>query len=89
VVGALERAFYEDITTDPVTNLQTPGHSPGLGKFDQMVDMNLLEIAFQAPRCLNSAITAIEECPPEQVYTDKIYHVLPGAALSDEIAAGQ
>jgi YYY domain-containing protein len=89
VVGTLERAFYDDITTDPVSNLQTPGHSPGLGKFDQMVDMNLLEVAFQAPRCLNSAITAIEECAPEQVYTDKIYRVLPGATLSDEFAAGQ
>jgi YYY domain-containing protein len=89
VVGALERAFYDDISVDPVTNLQTAGHAPGLQKFDEMVNMSLLEVAYQAPRCLNSAITKIEECPPEQVYTDKIYHVLPGATLSEQVAAGQ
>jgi uncharacterized membrane protein len=78
VVGALERAYYNDITRDPVTGQQTAGHSPGLAKFDTMVDMGLLEAAYDAPRCLDYAITDIEECPAAQVYHDRIYRVSSG-----------
>jgi uncharacterized membrane protein len=82
VVGALERAFYKDILTDPVTGTLSAGHAPGLAKFDTMVEMGLLELDYSAPECLDTTIRQIEECPPDGVYYDKIYHVVPGATLA-------
>ncbi len=87
VIGALERAFYGDIVRDPATNVQTAGHSPGLAKFDTMVSMGLLTLEYSADRCLNTTIEQVEECPPEQVYTDKIYRVVPGATYGEPVAA--
>ncbi|MBI5959148.1 MAG: hypothetical protein HY866_10460 [Chloroflexi bacterium] len=77
ILGALERAFYNDIGVNPANNLQTVGNSPGLAKFDVMAEMGLLEIVFQHPRCLDTKITHLEECPVESVYVDKIYRVVP------------
>jgi uncharacterized membrane protein len=88
VVGALERAFYGDVQTDSFTGVQTAGHSEGLAKFDTMVDLGLLTVEYHAPRCLNVAIDDVQNCPPGQTYEDKIYRVVPGATLGDEIAAG-
>jgi uncharacterized membrane protein len=85
VVGALERAFYGDIQTDPLTGQQTPGHAVGLQKFDQMVELGLLTIAYRAPRCLNLSIEDIELCPPEQLYYDTIYQAVPGAAYGEDM----
>ena len=42
VVGVLERATYGDFVGDPIAGTVVYGHSPGLAKFDQMVDMGLL-----------------------------------------------
>lgn len=82
VVGALERAFYGDVATDPLTQRQTAGHSLGLAKFDTMVEHGLLTEEYAAPRCLDFG-TPVEDCSPDQVYIDKIYRVVPGAeALS-------
>ncbi|MCD4685988.1 MAG: DUF2298 domain-containing protein, partial [Anaerolineae bacterium] len=78
VVGALERAFYGDVRTDPDTLRQTAGHAPGLAKLDAMVDLGLLEVVYNVPRCLDYG-TKIEECSPDQVYHDKIYRFVPGA----------
>ena len=89
VVGALERAFYGDIVIDSAVNKQTAGHSEGLAKFDTMVEMGLLEIAYQQPRCLETGITVIEECPAESVYMDKIYHVVPGIEYTGAVSSGE
>jgi uncharacterized membrane protein len=89
VVGALERAFYNDIGTNPANNLQTAGNSPGLAKFDTMVEMGLLEIAYQQPRCLDTKINHLEECPVESVYVDKIYRVVPDSVYIGAVSSGQ
>lgn len=83
VVGAFERAVYDDIIQDGETGAQTVGHSPGIAKFDTMVEMGLLEVMYNVPRCTDLD-TDIRECPYNQVYYDTIYHVVPGA----EIPAG-
>lgn len=83
VVGLLERAVYGDIVTDPATGLQTAGHAASLDKFDQMVDLGLLEVAYDDPGCL---LPGAEECPAESVYMNTVYHVVPGAALPDSLA---
>jgi uncharacterized membrane protein len=88
VVGTLERAYYDDIVLDPVSNTYSVGHSPGLAKFDQMVTLGLLEEVYSVPRCVDTAVESVEECSPTGVYMDKIYRVVPGATLSDSIAAG-
>jgi hypothetical protein len=88
VVGALERAFYGDVQADPFTGAQTAGHSEGLAKFDTMVDLGLLTVAYSAPRCLNLAVDDVTDCAPDQTYADKIYRLVPGATYGDEIAAG-
>ncbi|WP_162909361.1 DUF2298 domain-containing protein [Aggregatilinea lenta] len=82
VVGLLERATYGDILTDTTTGLQTAGHADSLAKFDQMVDLGLLEIAYEDPGCL---LLNVEECPAEAVYLNKVYHVVPGAALPESL----
>jgi hypothetical protein len=87
-VGALERAFYGDVQTDSFTGAQTVGHSEGLVKFDTMVDLGLLTVAYSAPRCLNLAVDDVTNCAPDQTYADKIYQVVPGATYGDGIAAG-
>jgi uncharacterized membrane protein len=89
VVGILEHVFYDDVQTDPVTNHLTAGHSPGLAKFDQMVELGLLDVVYEAPVCLDSAVKNIEECPPESVYNDRVYRVVPGAAYASEVASGE
>jgi len=88
VVGALERAFYGDVVVDAESGLQTAGHSAGLAKFDTMADMGLLEVVYSHDWCLDSAIEDAADCAPEQVYTDKIYHVIAGTAQSAPRAAG-
>lgn len=75
VVGALERAFYGDIQRDPLTGIQTAGHSAGLAKFDTMVEQGLLTVVYDAPHCIDYGVTNIEECDPAQVYNDRIYKV--------------
>ncbi|MBN1681738.1 MAG: hypothetical protein JW966_15765 [Anaerolineae bacterium] len=87
VVGILERAFYSDVITDLETSTITAGHSDGLAKFDRMVDLGLLDVAYSAPGCLLTDITEIEECPTESVYMDMVYRVVPGVTLSDEIVS--
>ncbi len=83
VVGLLERAVYGDIVTDPTTGLQTAGHAASLAKFDQMVDLGLLDVVYEDPGCL---LLGAEECPAESVYLNKVYHVVPGATLPDSFA---
>ena len=80
VVGLLERATYGDIVTDPTTGLQSAGHADSLAKFDRMVDLGLLEVAYEDPGCL---VLNVEECPADAVYLNKVYHVVPGATLPD------
>ncbi len=63
------------------------GHAPGLAKFERMVEMGLLEIVYEAPRCIDYATAPGENCPPESVYFDRIYRVVPGATLPDTLAA--
>ena len=83
VVGLLERAVYGDIVTDPTTGLQTAGHAASLAKFDQMVDLGLLDVVYEDPGCL---LLGAEECPAESVYLNKVYRVVPGATLPDSFA---
>ncbi|RPI92352.1 MAG: hypothetical protein EHM39_13690 [Chloroflexi bacterium] len=88
VVGALERAFYGDVQTDPASGLQSAGHSPGLAKLDQMVELGLLDDVYRRPRCLNTAIDDITFCAAEQIYDDVIYRVVPGATYGESVAEG-
>ena len=81
VVGALEAAYYGDIERDLETGLLTHGHSKGLAKFDDMVEMGVLEVVYEHPYCLDTGITDAEECPAVSIYSDRIYHVVPGATL--------
>ncbi len=89
VVGTLERAFYGDIQRDPATGIPSAGHSEGLAKFDTMVAMGLLTLEYSADRCLDVAIRDVALCPVEQRYADKIYRVVPGAALSEPVALAE
>jgi len=89
VVGTLERAFYGDIQRDPATGVPSAGHSEGLAKFDTMVAMGLLTLEYSADRCLDVSIRDVADCPIEQRYADKIYRVVPGAALGEPVAAAQ
>ena len=87
IVGAYERAIYGDFAADPVTGMMTAGHAPGLAKFERMAEMGLLEAVYEAPGCIDYATPEGEECPAESVYFDRIYRVVPGAALPEPVAA--
>ena len=88
IVGAFERSIYGDFQADPATGMMTAGNAPGLQKFERMAEMGLLEIVYEAPGCIDYATPEGEECPPESVYYDRIYRVVPGAALPESLAAG-
>lgn len=88
IVGVYEHAIYGDFVADPETGMMTAGHAPGLQKFGRMVEMGLLEIAYEAPGCIDYATPEGEECPAESVYFDRIYRVVPGASLPESMAAG-
>lgn len=87
IVGTLEHALYGDFEADPVTGMMTAGHAPGLAKFERMAEMGLLEIVYEAPRCIDYATLAVEDCPAESMYYDRIYRVVRGAALPESLAA--
>ncbi len=87
IAGTLEHAIYNDFAADPETGMMTAGHAPGLAKFERMAGMGLLEIVYEAPRCIDYATAPGEDCPPESVYFDRIYRVVPGATLPDTLAA--
>jgi len=87
IVGTLEHALYGDFEADPVTGMMTAGHAPGLAKFERMAEMGLLEIVYEAPRCIDYATPTVEDCPAESVYYDRIYRVVRGAALPESLAA--
>jgi len=87
VVGTFEHAIYNDFAADPVTGMMTAGHAPGLAKFERMAQQGLLDIVYEAPRCIDYATPQGADCPPASVYYDRIYRVVPGAALPDSVAA--
>lgn len=89
VVGTLERAFYGDIQRDLTTGIPSAGHSEGLAKFDTMVAMGLLTLEYSADRCLDINVRDVAQCPVEQRYADKVYRVVPGAALGEPVAASE
>jgi hypothetical protein len=86
VVGMLERVFYNDILSNPTTGAQEANQSPGLQKFDEMVDLGLLEVVYEHPDCLDIGLS-IEDCPASSVYIDRIYRVVPGAEYGAPVAA--
>jgi uncharacterized membrane protein len=85
VVGMLERVFYNDILSNPTTGAQEANQSPGLQKFDEMVDLGLLEVVYEHPDCLDIGLS-IEDCPASSVYIDRIYRVVPGAEYGAPVA---
>ncbi|MBN2305533.1 MAG: hypothetical protein JXQ72_13705, partial [Anaerolineae bacterium] len=84
IVGAFERAVYDDIVQDIDTGVQTVSHSPGIAKFDTMVELGLLDVVYDVPRCTDMAVERIEDCPALQVYYDRVYHVVPGAEVPED-----
>jgi uncharacterized membrane protein len=77
VLGVLERVAYDDIRPDPATGNLTPGHAEGLAKFAQMEAGGLLEVVYERPVCLMTTVERVEDCPPESVYMDRVYRVVP------------
>ena len=71
VVGVLERVYYGDILIDPEVGRPTAGHSAALAKFEDMVEMGLLERVYEEPGCLALDIEEAEECPAESVYMSR------------------
>jgi uncharacterized membrane protein len=96
IVGTFERITYNDIVSQIDEETQQPilhkNQSPGIAKFDKMVQQGLLEVVFEYEVCIDQYIVDAANCPPERRSTDKIYRVIPGArdvdyteaVLSDE-----
>ncbi|NDJ75670.1 MAG: hypothetical protein GYB65_05380, partial [Chloroflexi bacterium] len=81
VLGIMERVTYDDILPGE-EGILTPGHAQGLEKFDDMVELGLLEVVYERAVCVLNNVDRIEDCPEQSVYQDKIYRVVPGAEWS-------
>ena len=85
VVGTFERITYNDILpARPSSEIEAErtmrhGLSPGLAKFDRMVEQGLLEVAYSNHVCVSRDIFEAETCPADQISTDIVYRVVPGA----------
>lgn len=92
VLGSFERIIYEDVK-DPVASDPTPmfrsGQSEGIAKFQEMVDLGLLEVAYERQVCIHPNIYTIADCPTERINTDYVYHVVPTATYSSGTEAAQ
>jgi len=86
IVGVQERVTYNDLSLNPATGAFVSGLNPGLAKFDLMAERGLLEVVYQAQSCVLATPTPIEDCPPANVVSDKIYRVVPGADLATSLA---
>jgi uncharacterized membrane protein len=85
IVGVWERVQYDDLLQDPVTGDLTGKYlSPGLEKFEQMVEMGLLEVVYESPSCVVREAVTVDECNPENIVMDKIYRVVPGATIQNQ-----
>ncbi|HLA42443.1 MAG TPA: hypothetical protein VJZ27_03345, partial [Aggregatilineales bacterium] len=80
--------IYNYLTQDIVTGGFESGLSQGLAKFDQMVELCLLEIVYQEPSCVAREPLTASECPPNQVVMDKIYRVNPDAEFDTSPPGG-
>ena len=79
IVGVLERVIYDDLLQNALTGELVSGLSPGISKFERMAEQGLLEVVYEAESCVaNQALTA-EECPEENIVTDRVYRVVPDA----------
>jgi uncharacterized membrane protein len=79
IVGVLERVTYNDLEQNGLTMEVESGLSPGISKFDRMVDQGLLEVVYEADSCVMNVAIEAEDCPPENIVTDRIYHVVSDA----------
>jgi hypothetical protein len=77
IVGTLERIQYLDFRTTSEGFKQ--GLSPGLAKFDRMVELGLLKVAYENPVCVDPNIRNVNACPEAQISQDRIYQIVPGA----------
>ena len=83
IVGTYERVYYNDVlgpdpdALDPT--VLRMNQSLGLAKFDRMVELGLLEIAFENDVCVSPNIFETADCPEDRLSTDVIYHVVPDA----------
>ncbi|MBI5931035.1 MAG: hypothetical protein HY862_17130 [Chloroflexi bacterium] len=87
VVGTLERIQYRDFRNDPDGFKQH--QSLGIAKFDQMVNMGLLEVVYQNPVCVMPDIRDVAQCPPDHISTDKIYRVVSDIRTVDDLTTPQ
>lgn len=90
IVGTFERITYNDIrpgnVASPFETERTMQHglSAGLAKFDRMVELGLLEVAYSNDVCVHPNIFEAENCPSDQISTDVIYQTVPGATLTGD-----
>jgi uncharacterized membrane protein len=88
IVGSLERIYYQDIERLPEGGIRI-NTSPGITKFEQMVEMGLLTAPYRQAVCISNQFLTAEDCPPEYLSEDIIYQVVPSAQLPDNLTAVQ
>jgi len=81
ILGVLERVVYNDLEQNVITGEFRAGLSDGIAKFDQMVDLGLLEVVYEQPACVDRAALAAADCEPHKLVTDKVYRVVPNASF--------
>ncbi len=84
VVATLERIQYRDFRTDADGTFHQH-QSLGIAKFDEMVQMGLLEVVYENPVCVMSDIRDVANCPPERISTDKIYRVVSDVRVVSDL----
>lgn len=75
ILGSLERAYYDDVVQLPDNAGIRVNNSPGILKFETMVELGLLERAYVNPVCMSRRIFTASECPASLLSTDIVYHV--------------
>ncbi|MFP4323222.1 MAG: DUF2298 domain-containing protein, partial [Anaerolineales bacterium] len=87
IVGVYERVVYDDLRQDPISgNLTEQGLSAGLAKFERMAELGLLDVVYEARTCVAQTPIPPEDCDPQNLVTDRIYRVVPGADYRVEAA---
>jgi uncharacterized membrane protein len=79
IVGVLERVTYNDMLQSQITGEVESGLSPGISKFERMVDHGLLEVVYEADTCVMNQAVEVADCPEGNIVTDRVYRVVPDA----------
>ena len=89
VVGSFERIIHSDVLppnpgSDIIAEREfRTDQSPGFRKFDDMVELGLIEVVYARDVCIHPTIFTAEGCPEAYLSTDYVYRVVDGVDFNE------